>query len=374
MSKFLLPIGPYHPAIHEPEYFKIIVEGEKVVDVDFSLGFNTREIEALVKRKKWNQAIYLLERVCGICSHHHTTPFVNAVEKLAKIEVPERAKYIRVLIAELERIHSHLLCNGVNAHNIGFDTLFMLFWKARETILELFEEISGNRILHGINTFSGVRRDISEQMKKHIAKKLKEVEKRANELYEIMRTDKLVGKRMRGIGVLKKKDALSLGAVGPVLRSTGFVWDVRKERKYEAYKDIDFKIISEKEGDILSRNIIRCKEVLESLYIIRQVLDKMPEGKTKTIKLLTKVPDGEASFSVEAPRGENFYYVISSGKGVEMVRIRTPTYASMLCLRPMLAGCTIADITPIVLSLDPCFACLDRITVIDEKGDAYKLD
>ena len=163
MPTIKVPLGPQHPALKEPESFKFELDGERIVDVDVRMGYAHRGIEKGFEARTFTQGIYLAERICGICSHSHTTPFAQNAEELLKIEIPPRAKYIRTLVGELERIHSHLLWLGVAGHEVGFDSLFMYTWRDRELVLDMLEHISGNRVHYGMNTIGGVRRDISAE-------------------------------------------------------------------------------------------------------------------------------------------------------------------------------------------------------------------
>jgi len=375
MSKFLLPVGPYHPALHEPEYFHVVVDGETIVDLDFSLGYNYREIEKQIVERNWSEALFLVERVCGICAHHHSLPFVNNVEKISGVEVPLRAKYIRTILAELARLHSHLLWFGLAADAIGFETLFMLFWKEREIVMNLIEEITGNRVHYSINTFSGVKKDLTPKLIEKIKKDMKLLKSGIQKPVEIFRTDKLIEKRFLGVGPLKKIEAIKLGAVGPVARASGVKIDVRRDNPYEAYEEINFKVITESGGDCMARGLVRAAEIFESIYMIEQLVDKLPSGELKTVKFFSNAPVGKESvFTVEAPRGENFHYCISGGEKPAFLRIRVPTYANIFCTLPMLKDHEIADIPAVIASIDPCFACLDRICVVNERGEWYRLD
>ena len=374
MSKYLLPVGPYHPAVHEPEYFRVLVEGEKIKDVDFNFGYNYRRIGKLATTKDWMRCLYLIERTCGICSHHHALCYVNTVEKLAKIQVPRRASYIRTIVAEFERLHSHLMWLGIMAEQIGFQTLFMLAWKEREIILDLFELLTGNRVHHGINTVSGVRRDWNDSQLHRIERDMKSLDKQVRILDDITLNDKVVNKRLSGIGVLDKVIADKYGVVGPVARGSGIDNDLRKRMPYEAYGEVSFNTVVYNECDALARTKVRIKEMYESIHIINQLIDRMPKGKVRTKKIVTDIPVGMSNHAVEAPRGEDLHIMVSGGKRPSYYHIRTPTYLAFAPLGEMLVNHDIADIPVILTSLDPCFGCMDRITVIDEKGRRREME
>jgi NADH-quinone oxidoreductase subunit D len=374
MSRFMLPVGPFHPAVHEPEFFKVMVDGERIVDVDFAFGYNYRRIGKLATTKDWMRCLYLIERTCGICSHHHALCYVNNVEKLGKIEVPKRASYIRTIIAEFERLHSHLMWLGVMAEQIGFQTLFMLAWKDRETIMNLFEVLTGNRVHHGINTLSGVRRDWKTSDLHRIKRDMRILNKRARVLEDITLRDGVVNQRLANVGILDRPIAEEYGVVGPTARGSGVDNDIRKRMPYEVYGDVDFKVITESAGDALARTKVRIREIYESIHIVNQLVDKMPKGKVRTKKLITNVPKGIVQHAVEAPRGEDMHILVSGGKRPEYYHIRTPTYLAFGPLARILKNETIADIPTVVTSLDPCFGCMDRITIIDKDGKRREME
>jgi len=366
-EKYLLPIGPYHPAMKEPEYFKAYVRGEEIIDLDFELGFMYRGIEKLAERRTWYKVLLLVNKVCGICPIPHTMCFSRGVEQLNNLEVPERAEYIRTIVSELNRIHSHLLFLGIAGYAIGFDTIFKWCWAVREIVLDLLEMITGNRIHYFMVTFGGVRRDIDKNMIQRIKKDLKKLEEKIKEIHEIFRTDRMIDKRMSRVGILTKKMAEKLGVVGPTARGSGVKIDTRKQYPYAAYPNIDFKIITKKNGDCKARALVRARECLESIRMIEQALDMMPSGKINQGRLTyIKVKSGEALILTEAPRGEDAHYIVSDGgKTPKRLRIRPPTYANMISVREMSKGSKIADVPIIIESIDPCFGCCDRMTAID---------
>jgi NADH-quinone oxidoreductase subunit D len=320
------------------------------------------------------RCLYLIERTCGICSHHHALCYVNAVEKLGKIEVPKRARYIRTVVAEFERLHSHLLWLGIMAEQIGFQTLFMLAWKDREVILNLFELLTGNRVHHGISTISGVRRDWTDSQLHKVERDMKALRKQVRVLDEITLKDRVINKRLSGVGVLDKVLAEKYGVVGPVARASGIDNDMRKHMPYEAYNEVDFKVITDRDCDALARARVRIKEMYESVHIIEQLIDKMPKGKVRTKEIVTDIPIGMSQHAVEAPRGEDLHIVVSGGKRPAYYHIRTPTYLAFAPIGEMLLEHDIADIPAVITSLDPCFGCMDRITIIDEKGRQREME
>ena len=366
-STIKVPFGPQHPALKEPENFLFEVDGEIVVDVKPRIGYNHRGIEKAFELRTYMQNIYLAERICGICSDAHTTCYTQAIEELLGVEAPPRARHIRVIIAELERIQSHALWVGIAAHEIGFDTLFMYVWRDRETILDMFEMISGNRIHYAMNTIGGVRRDIHADMVPKIKKGLDFLEKRLRYYLNAVQTEQTILKRAAGVGILKSKDAVDLCAVGPTLRASGIMNDVRVDDPYAAYDEIPFQVIVRDGSDVLARILVRCEEMLESIEIISYALDGMPEGIVK-VKAPMKVPQGEVVSRVEAPRGELIHYAKSNGTTKpERYKVRSPTLGNIPALCEMLLGGYVADIPIVLAGIDPCFACMDRMAFVDVK-------
>jgi len=330
--------------------------------------------------------LYLAERICGICSYCHPMAFALAVERIAGIEVPERADYLRVIHAELERICSHTLWAGVAAHEIGFDTVLFLTWQIRETALDLTEYLTGNRVTKAITQIGGVRRDITSDMLPTVTKSLQVLKDNFEKLRHVFLDDKTVKLRSQGAGILTKEDALKLCAVGPTTRASGVKKDVRVDQPYFAFGDLEFDHITpdvvtgEVHGDVYDRIIVRLYEVKQSIDLIDQCLDKMPTGdivaEPKIAKLLAmlKKAEGEGIGRMEAPRGEVFHYVKMTGQETPYSwKVRAPTYNNILPWIPMLLGEQIADIPIVAASTDPCMSCTNRVTVVN-RGQRTVLD
>ncbi len=361
MSEVKIPIGPQHPALHEPESFDLTLEGEIIVDAEDKLGYNHRGIEKACESRNFIQDIYLIERICGICSHSHSTCFVQAVEEIAAVEIPMRAKYIRAIIGELERIHSHLLWLGVAGHEVGFETLFMYAWRDREIVMDILAWISGNRVNYGMNTIGGVRRDISPEILEQILGSLDTLIARTEYYIKIVTDEPTFMGRLRGVGKLPKELARSLGAVGPMARASGISRDVRQDDPYGAYSQIEFRIVTDDNADVLGRTIVRVNELLESYRLLRTLVENLPEGPV-VVKVPRKIPEGEALSRLEAPRGEDILYLKTNGTEMpERVKVRAPTLANLASIREMLRGAYLADFPIIVAALDPCFSCTDRM-------------
>ncbi|MDP2921300.1 MAG: nickel-dependent hydrogenase large subunit [Candidatus Omnitrophota bacterium] len=365
-NKFKIPIGPQHPALKEPESFSVALKGEKILGVDIRLGYNHRGVEKACEERTYIQDMYLVERVCGICSHSHSTCFVQAVEEIAGLQVPRRALYIRTLVSELERIHSHLLWLGVAGHEIGFDTLLMYTWRDREVVMDILAELTGNRVNYGMNTIGGVRRDINPDQIKKVLKGMDILEERTKYYIEVASKETTVIKRLLGVGILSHEDALRLDAVGPTARASNVNRDVRRDDPYAAYSEVSFNVITDDHNDIYGRTLVRVKELMEAYKIVRQVLKDMPDGPI-TVKAPRKIPAGEATSRYEAPRGEDMHYVKSNGtEKPERVKIRAPTLANIQAVKHMLKDRFLADMPIVIAAIDPCFSCTDRLISIND--------
>lgn len=364
VEKFIVPIGPQHPALKEPGSFEFTVDGEIVTDAAVRLGFVHRGIEKACENRTYTKDMYLLERVCGICSHVHATAFVLGIEKLANVQAPPRAEAIRVLASELERIHSHLLWFGVAAHEAGFDTLFMYTWRDREVVMDILETLSGNRVHYSVNALGGVKIDVDDKISDQIKKDMDFLEERTDYYMKVVTTDDIFIGRTRGIGTLSKERMELLGAVGPTARASGVNRDIRVNAPYSGYKDFPVKIITDKTGDLEARFVVRLKELYESYRLIKEILDKIPSGEIVT-RMKRKIPEGEVISRVEAPRGELFYYIKSNGTEMpERVKIRTPSLCNWGTITDVAVGHKLADMPMLLVGIDPCFSCNDRMVTI----------
>lgn len=364
--KFKIPVGPQHPALKEPESFSIALKGEKILEVDIRLGYNHRGIEKACEERTFIQDVYLVERVCGICSHSHSTCFVQAVEEIAGLAVPKRALYLRTLIGELERIHSHLLWLGVAGHEIGFDTLLMYTWRDREVVMDILADLTGNRVNYGMNTIGGVRRDITAKQAQKVLEGIDILEERTKYYIDIATSETTVIKRLSGVGVVSHEDALLLDAVGPTARASGVNRDVRRDDPYAAYGEVNFEVITDNHNDVYGRTVVRVKELMESYKIVRQILKNLPDGPI-SIKAPRKIPAGEALSRYEAPRGEDMHYVKANGtEKPERVKMRAPTLANIQAVKHMLKDRFLADMPIVIAAIDPCFSCTDRQIAIDD--------
>jgi ech hydrogenase subunit E len=368
-ERFTISIGPQHPALKEPGSFQFTVDGEIVTKAYVRLGYAHRGIEKACEQRNWIQDLYLLERICGICSHVHAMAYCLTVEQLAHVEVPPRAQAIRVLVAELERIHSHFLWIGVSAHEAGFDTLFMYSWRDRETVMDLLERLTGNRVNYSANILGGVKCDIDKEQTAAILAGLSFLEERAHHYYDVLTTDSMFLQRTRGIAVMSRAQAEVMGAIGPTARASNVARDVRVESPYAAYRQNPVNMALDTRGDLEARFVVRVNELFESFRLIRQILDTLPESEL-AVRLPRRIPAGEAVMRLEAPRGELFYFIKSNGTDKpERVKVRTPTICNMTSVIKLAVGHQLADVPMILAGIDPCFSCNDRTVQVQDVGN-----
>lgn len=358
---YIVPIGPYHPSLEEPIHVKLYTEGESILNADVFIGYNHRGIEKLTTERNFIQTITLVERVCGICSHSHALAYCLTLEQIASMEVPKRGSYIRVIICELERLHSHFLWLGLAAHIIGFDSAFMYTFSEREKVMDMLEMLTGNRVNYAMNIVGGARRDLSIEQLKKLLEMIEDLKEPYKKIVNIFANDKTTAMRTKNVGVLSHDDAFVYGAVGPHGRASGMNGDARRDDPYCNYEDFDFKVIVQESGDVFARVVVRLLEIQESFNIIEQAVKNMPDTPINLGVKMPRVPAGEFCTRIEAPRGELTYYVVTDSKqNNHRVNIHVPTFKNAATVPIMLKGNSIADAGLIVASIDPCFSCLDR--------------
>lgn len=354
----VFPFGPQHPALPEPIQLRFTLDEDKIIDVVPQLGYVHRGIERACELNDYKRNIFLCERVCGICNFIHGVTYCEAIEKLTDTEVPKRAKYLRVIWSELQRLHSHLLWLGCFSDAIGFESLFMQSWRDREIVLSLNEKTNGHRIHLETNTIGGVRRDMNDSLIDAYREDLALLRKRIDILKPVIYKDNGLRQKCEGKGVIPRDKARLLGAVGPCLRGSGMREDIRLTG-YEAYGELDFEPVVYEGGDSYSRLFVRFDEMYTSLDLIENAFKQMPKG--PILKKNERFPEGTAVVRTEAPRGELFYYVEGDGSNkLSRCKIRTPTMANIPPLIGMLIGHDVGDIPTIVHSIDPCISCTER--------------
>ncbi len=361
MSKNVIPVGPYHPLLEEAEYFTLTVDGETVVDIDLDIGWMHRGHELISEQKTFTQSIYLVERICGICSTSHPLACVHAVEDIDNIEIPERAAYIRTLVGELERIHSHLLWLGLAGHFIGYDTLWMWSWKYREPVLDMFELISGNRNHYGMMRVGGVAKDVRPEIVPQMLYILDMVDEKMIMISKAANDDPVLKSRLKDVGILSKQDAIDFCAVGPTARASGVPTDVRKDEPNDAYGLVDFDMIVLENGDVYDKLVVRVLETLESTKICRQCLDKLKKPDGPVLNDIGEIGIGEGIGRYEAPRGEVFHFIRSDGTNRPIRhKVRAPSYVNIPTFQASCKGINVADALITLASVDPCYCCTER--------------
>ena len=368
-EKLFVPFGPQHPGSGN---FNMLLklDGEVVEEAIPNPGYLHRGFEKLMEYRSWWQNIMIVQRVCVLDGASYELGYIGAVEKIAGLDAPRRAKYLRVIQAELSRMQSHLLNIGLVGATSGFDTVARIAWGDREKVLLLLEKLTGSRIYSIYNIPGGVRRDMPSSFKDDVLKFVKYFEKRMKTYDELCFDNEAFIERTKRLGRLTRDQAIDLDVTGPNLRATGARLDVRKATPYEAYDELDFNMITLNDGDAYSRVLCRRKEIEESLRILENALDKIPSGpiankKTKSGKIVsyfTPLPKGEALHFVESARGELCFHIVSDGgKCPYRVKIRGPTFDTILVALPkILKGVYVADIPVIYWSLDNCPADHDR--------------
>ena len=356
----LINVGPFHPLQEEAEFFQLYCEGETVVDMDMRTSYNHRGIEELSSRMTWDQVPFLVERVCGICSASHPWAYIRAVETLAGIQAPPRAEYLRTIVAELERLHSHMLWIGLAGHFLGYNTVWMWAWRYREPVMDILELVTGSRIHYANNRIGGVRRDVPPDLYPEIRKAVDSLKVPLEMITNAVLDDPVLHARLKGVGVLPYDEARRWGVTGPTARASGLPIDARRDHPHGAYDEVEWEVITRTEGDVFAKAVVRCLECFESIKIIEQCLDQIPEGPIAVE--VDHIPRGESVGNYEAPRGETFHYVRSDGgPGPVRHKIRAPSYVNIPSFRASCIGQHIADVTIILASVDPCYSCTERL-------------
>lgn len=387
LSTYKIPIGPVHVGLKEPITAWLDLDGERIVNASIRPGAIHRGIEFMARDRNPHQIMFLSERICGICSFSHLVCFVRAIENVADIPVPIRAQFIRAIVLELERIHSHVLWAGVACYTIGFDSAFHLGMLLREKVMDVLETFTGNRVNYGIGTIGGVRWDITSAVAKELKEMIKFYRNEFDAFYDVVTEDPVAKARMRNVGVLSREDAIRYCALGPTARASGIRCDLRWSAPYEAYADLDIKAIvpqdyyGEVHGDVFDRFLVRVLEVYQSLDIIDDLLKGLPEGpltwEPKLPKLMgvLKNAEGMGWGAIEAPRGDATH-VVKLSKGNDNVtwwKVRAPTYSNAVSWPIMFMNNELADAPLIINSVDPCISCMERMLVTDKAKDSSQV-
>jgi len=364
MHTTIFPIGPQHPSLKEPIFLKLYVEGTIVRNAEFNLGYAHRGVEEKLENKEVDTVLHAVQRTCGICSQCHSLAFLRAVEGAGEIKIPKRVALQRIIIAELERIHSHMLWTGVMMHELGLETLFMYFMREREKILDVFDDVTGNRVHHSADLVGTMKRDFSEDDIEFILKSIDSIKQNVSNYQDVVNTHDVIRDRCIGKGKITKADARKFGLVGPVTRASGINYDVRVNSPYMGYKFVKVKPVVRKEGDAQARTLARMDEIYESIRIVEEACGKIPRKEKVPKYPVKRIAQGYGIGRVEAPRGENFHFVKIENAKTKRVKIRTPTVANVVVYPRVLQGADITDVPVIVMSMDPCISCMERVAVI----------
>lgn len=352
-----IPLGSQHIALLEPVRFKFECENEKIIEVGSDVGFVHRGIEkACTTKFKFDAIGYVVARVCGLCAITHSLTYTAAIEKLIGGEITQKAKYLRILLLELDRIHSHMLCLSHTCENAGFEAMFMRIMGDREAVMEIQELLTGNRVQFDYISIGGVNRDLDASRAKEIITKLEIVKQKVLGYMDEFTNNWSLSLKFQGIGALSLQEAYRFNAIGPLARASGLNIDIRNEIDYLPFDEVGFKIQTHTAGDINARNIVRLNELLNSIEMCNNILAGLPDGEIFT-KLKGK-PTGETVMRFEAPRGELMYYVKGNGSAMlERVRIKTPTFSCIPAFSHVFMGEDYADVPTILASFDPCLSC-----------------
>jgi energy-converting hydrogenase A subunit O len=368
----ILPIGPIHPSLKEPLRLKLKTQGEKVLSAEIDYGYVHRGIERIMKGKTWQKGIYLSERVCGICSYIHTQTFAETFESIAGETAPLRAQFLRVLTNELDRIQSHLLANSTYFKSLEHETLFMYMLYLREPVMDAIELLTGNRVNMGWNVVGGVRMDAKQTHLDSIMKIMLNLESEYDRYVQMFEKGPLVGLRSHDVGKMTRDEAIKARAVGPIGRASGLEHDLREN--HHTYRDhLDLKVIWRKEGDNFARNMNRFDEITQSINLIKQVIENLPEGE---VRKKIDIPAGYGDWRNEAPRGEVTYTIETNGNLIKNISIRTPSIMNIdACAKYMFNDvATVSDAVATYASVDPCIACTERVVIVDESGKTREFD
>ncbi len=370
-----VPLGPLHITSDEPGHFRLFCDGDEIIDADYRLFYQHRGMEKLAEnRMNYDQMGYLAERVCGICGYAHAIACIEAAEKAIKLEIPLRAQAIRVICLEIERLHSHLLNIGLACEVTGNYNAFMHIFRVREYSMELAQLVTGGRKTYGNVVMGGLRRDMTNHEIKKGIEIINKLDVQISEIWDAVMEDKRQIGRWKGVGILDRQIARDFSPVGPNMRGSGFKRDNRYDHPYDFFKQIEFEVAVEHGCDVFSREMVRYKELKSSIHIIRQCFELMPQTPIMIDPVTMIKPENFALGHDEAPRGENVHWIMQgSAQKVYRWRCRAATYNNWPSLRYQFRGNNISDAALIVCSLDPCYSCTERVTLVDVRTKKSKI-
>jgi NADH-quinone oxidoreductase subunit D len=362
-DEFLINMGPQHPSTHGVLRLMLKMEGEFIRALTPHVGYLHRSIEKIAENRTYPQFMPYTDRIDYCASMNSNQAWAVAVEKLAGIEVPEKAEYLRVIMAELNRIASHLIYLGVMSLDLGAVTPFLYTFREREWILDLFEMTCGQRLTYNYMRIGGVSRDIPPEFAKSCRAFTKDFRLKLDDYEAILTQNPIFLGRTKNVGILPLDLAKNYGASGPTIRGSNYAWDIRKSEPYSVYSKLEFTIPTGKVGDVWDRYMVRVAEMRQCCNIVEQALDGLPEGDVIKAKVpaVLRPPKGEVFSRIEAPRGEMGYYIVSNGeKKPYRVKIRTASYGNLQVLEPISIGWKIGDLVAIFGSLDVVLPEVDR--------------
>jgi len=360
---FILNVGPQHPSTHGVFRMRVTLDGEVVVDVEPVIGYLHRGIEKLAESRTYTQIIPLTDRLDYLASMTNNFGYVLAVEKLAGIKAPERAEYLRIIMAELMRISSHLMTVGFFLNDLGaMMTPVLYMWREREKIMDLFEMVCGQRLTYNYMRIGGVSHDIPEEFLPALKRFIAEMPKFIDEYEQLLSENEILLARTKGVGVLPREMAINIGASGPVLRASGVKWDIRKADPYSIYDRFDFEVPVGTIGDCYDRYWVRIQEMRQSVRIVEQAIKQLPRGEIcARVAQPLRLPAGEVYGHIEAPKGELGFYLVSDNSiAPYRFHVRPPTLINLTALKDMVVGWKIADLIVIFGSIDVCLGEIDR--------------
>jgi NADH-quinone oxidoreductase subunit D len=362
-DQLVINMGPQHPSTHGVLRLVLRLDGERVVDADIVIGYLHRGIEKLTESRDWTQIILLTDRMDYVAAATNNLGYCETVEKLMQIEVPRRARYIRTILAELQRIASHLVWLGTHAMDIGAVTVFLYCLRERELVLDLFEEYCGARLTYNAMRIGGLPLDIPPGWDRKVRALCDIVDEKVPEYEQLLTQNRIWLERTRGVGVIPAADAIAMGFSGPPLRGSGVLRDVRKDEPYAAYDEFEFDVPIGAAGDTYDRYLVRLEEFRQSTRIIRQALDGLPEGPVMgKVPRLIKPPAGETYHAIEAPKGELGFFIVSDGKSLSpyRLRVRPPSFCNLQVLPRLIRGHLVADVVALIGTIDIVLGEVDR--------------
>ncbi|MDQ0204213.1 NADH-quinone oxidoreductase subunit D [Pectinatus haikarae] len=358
---YQLSMGPVHPSTHGVLQVLLTLDGEKVVDSVPCMGYLHRGIEKLMEARTYFQCLPYTDRLDYVSAMNNNFSYCHAVEKLAAIDIPEKAQYLRVIMAELNRIASHMIFIGSLAVDIGATTGMIYPFRDRERILDIFNELCGARMTYSYIRIGGVRSDLSSAIVDMINKFLADLPSMLDEYNNLLTGNEIFQHRLKGTSLLSGEQARRLGITGPMLRASGIDYDLRKDNTYSSYDNFEFSVPLGKNGDNWDRYIVRVKEISESAKIIRQALDGIPDGQiTAKVPKVLRPPKGEIYDTTEGPRGEVGYHIVSDGSAKPYrIHIRRPSFINLQALNILCKGYLVGDVVVAMSTIDPILGEVD---------------